>query len=241
MVYTYRPATGTLDDFTVQVDDGPVLQPAIGGGITVGLKRADKTEEVALRGGRLVKAVSGKSALSVLWQYDVEGRPMQVAWDFKLVGKALMVSARCAEPMVTRFSLGDVGLAPLRRSIAVPYLVGRAVYLPVQNLFACRYLDWTKSHASSCPQGVAVYDAKTDGARNPLVESGYIAISPHLGEVLPNLPSPPSPYRSLLGPRIMLDMWRHHHGTYQGDGENLLALKDQGVDHVAIIQHVWQR
>jgi hypothetical protein len=39
----------------------------------------------------------------------------------------------------------------------------------------------------------------------------------------------------------MLDMWRHHHGTYQGDGENLLALKDQGVDHVAIIQHVWQR
>ena len=33
----------------------------------------------------------------------------------------------------------------------------------------------------------------------------------------------------------------HHLGTYQGDGENLLVLKDHGVDHVAIIQHVWQR
>ena len=39
----------------------------------------------------------------------------------------------------------------------------------------------------------------------------------------------------------MLDLWRHHNGTYQGDGENLLALRDHGVDHVAIIQHVWQR
>ncbi len=241
VVYTYKPASGTLDDFTVQVDDGPIFLPAQGGGATVGLKRADKTEDVALRGGRLVKAVAGKNTLSVLWQYDVEGRPLQVAWDFKLVGKALAVSARCDEPLVSRFSLGDVGMAPLRRTIAVPYLVGRAVYLSGQNLFACRYLDWTKSHASSCPQGEAMYDARTDGARNPLVESGYIAVSPQLGEVLPNLPSPPSPYRALLGPRIMLDMWRHHDGTYQGDGENLLALKDYGVDHVAIIQHVWQR
>ena len=29
--------------------------------------------------------------------------------------------------------------------------------------------------------------------------------------------------------------------AYQGDAGNLLALKDHGVDHVAIIQHVWQR
>ncbi len=241
VVYTYKPASGTLDDFTVQVDDGPIFRPASGGGVTVGLKRGDKTEEIALCGGRLVKAVVGNSTLGVLWQYEVEGRPLQVAWDFKLLGKSLAVSARCDEPMVTRFSLGEVGLAPLRRSIPIPYLIGRAVYLPVQNLFVCRYLDWTKSHASSCPQGVAVYDAKTDGTRNPLVESGYVAVSPQLGEVLPNLPSPPSPYRALLGPRIMLDIWRHHLGTYQGDGENLLALKDHGVDHVAIIQHVWQR
>jgi hypothetical protein len=241
VVYTYKPASGTLDDFTVQVDNGPIFGPALGGGATVSLKRGDKSEEVALRGGQPVKTVAGKSALSVLWQYDVEGRPLQVAWDFKLVGKALKVSARCDQPLVTRFSLGQVGGAPLRRSFAVPYLVGRAVYFPGQNLFGCRYLDWTQSHASSCPQGDAVYETKTDGARNPLVESGYIAVSPQLGEVLPNLPSPPSPYRALLGPRIMLDMWRHHDGTYQGDGENLRTLKDNGVDHVAIIQHVWQR
>ncbi len=241
VVYTYKPASGTLDDFTVQVDDGPAFLPAQGGGATVGLKRADKIEEVSLRGGRLVKAAAGTDSLHVLWQYDVEGHPLQLAWDFRLVGKALVVSARCEEPLVIRFSLGDVGLAPLRRSIPVPYLIGRAVYLPIQNVFVCRYLDWTKSHASTCPQGVATYDAKTDGTRNPLVETGYVGVSPRLGEVLPNLPSPPSPYRGLLGPRIMLDIWDHHQGTYQGDAENLLALKDYGVDHVAIIQHVWQR
>ena len=241
VVYTYKPESGTLDDFTVQVDGGPGFRPAAGGGITVGLRRGDKTEEIALRGGRLVKTILGKDSLGVVWQYQVEGRPVKAMWDFKLVGKALAVSARSDEPMVTRFSLGEVGLATLRRSFAVPYLIGRGMYLPAENLFVFRYLDWTKSHASNCPQGVATYEPKTDGTRNPLVESGYIAVSSQLGEVLPNLPSPPSPYRSLLGPRIMLDIWRHHLGTYQGDGDNLRTLKDQGVDHVAIIQHVWQR
>ena len=71
--------------------------------------------------------------------------------------------------------------------------------------------------------------------------SGYLAVSPDIGEVLPNIPHPPSPYRGLLGPRIMLDVWNHHNGTYQGDAENLRALKDNGVDHLAIISHVWQR
>ena len=39
----------------------------------------------------------------------------------------------------------------------------------------------------------------------------------------------------------MLDIWGHHKGTYAGDGENLRDLKDNGVDHLAIISHVWQR
>ena len=46
VAYTYKPGSGTLDDFTVQVDGGPIFRPASGGGATVGLKHADKTEEV---------------------------------------------------------------------------------------------------------------------------------------------------------------------------------------------------
>ena len=156
-------------------------------------------------------------------------------------GKALVVSARCDDTAVSRFSLGELGAVPLRKTIDVPYLAGHVQYLRTPGVFVCRYLDWTVSHASNCPQGVANYEPKTDGLRNPLVETGYVAVSPDLGEVLPNIPHPPSPYRELLGPRIMLDIWGHHQGTYQGDAANLRALKDNGVDHLAIISHDWQR
>ncbi len=240
VVYTYRPRTGTLDDFLVQVDDGRPLEPASGGMATFLVKRDGKPQEIPARGGKAVTIARDQDTLNVLWEYDAAGQALRIAWSFRIVGKALEVSARCEKPAVSRFSLGRVGLAPLRKSFPTPYLLGRVSYLPVQNVFACCYLDWTRSHSSRCPQGEAVYEPKTDGARNPLVESGYVAVSPDVGEVLPNLPYPPSPYLGLLGPRIMLDVWGHHQGTYQGDAENLRTLQEHGVDQLALIQHGWQ-
>jgi hypothetical protein len=116
-------------------------------------------------------------------------------------GKALVVSARCDEPVISRFSLGNAA-APLRRMLLLPYLPGAVNYLPVEGVFVCRYLDWTQSHASECPQGEAAYQLTTASNRNALVETGYIAVSPDIGEVLPNIPHPPSPYLATLGPRI---------------------------------------
>jgi hypothetical protein len=241
VVYDWTPETGTLEDFRVQVDDGRPILPAQGGGATATLIQSDKSEEVALRGGRAVEVKRDADELHVLWEYDVQGRALRIAWTYGILGKALAVTARCDDPVVSRFSMGDVGMAPLCRRFPVPYLLGQVAYLPVQNVFVCRYLNWTKSNASRCPQGVADYEPKTDGTRNPLFETGYIALSPDVGEVLPNIPQPASPYRTLLGPLIMLDVWGHHEGTYQGDADNLWALKDHGVDHLAIISHVWQR
>ncbi len=248
VVYTYSPRTGTLDDFTVQVDAGRPLSPALGGGATVTLPRDGQAHSLPLRGGRAVRQEldEARKTLTVDWEYLAEGRTIPVTWTFGIVGKALTIAARCEEPVLSAFSLGNVGNAPLRRTIYVPYLPadwnrGAVAYLPVENLFVCRYLDWTVSHASRCPQGEAAYDTRTDGTRNPLLEAGYVAVSSHVGEVLPNIPYPPSPYLKLLAGRIMLDIWGHHQGTYQGDADNLRALKDNGVDRVAIIQHVWQR
>jgi hypothetical protein len=241
LVYEWAPATGTLDDFRVRIDDARPIVPALGGGAIAAVRRADKTEEVPLRGGRAVQVQRHQDQLRVLWEYDLSGKTARIAWTYWIVGKALCISARCDEALVCRLSLGDVGLAPLCRTFPVPYLLGNVTYLPVQNAFVCRYLDWTVSHASRCPQGTADYDPKTDGTRNSLSETGYVAVSPDVGEVLPNIPHPPSPYLSALGPRIMLDVWGHHRNSYQGDADNLRALKDQGVDHLAIISHVWQR
>lgn len=248
VVYTYEPKTGTLDDFSSQVEGGHAFHPAQGGGVTVELKEGDKAQPVALRGGKPTKVALSQDgeSLSVLWDYDAKGTPVQVAWRFRMVGKALVVSASCDQAIVSSFSLGHVGAALLRKTFPVPYMPadwnrGFVTYLSAENVFVCRYLDWTVSHSSACPQGEARYEQRTDGTRNTLVETGYVAVSPNIGEVLPNAPHPASPYLAQLGPRIMLDVWAHHKGTYQGGGENLRDLKDNGVDHLAIIQHVWQR
>ncbi|MGD0094796.1 MAG: DUF5696 domain-containing protein, partial [Planctomycetota bacterium] len=248
VVYHYEPRTGTLDDFTVQIDAQHPFQPACGGGVTVALGSGAKTRLVPARGGKAgkVELAEGGRGLSVLWDYDVEGCVFQVRWAFGISGKALTIAAACDKPVLAGLSLGNVGGAPLRKTFAIPYLPadwspGLVAYLPAENVFVSRYLDWTASHASACPQGEARYEPKSDGTRNTLVESGYVAVSPHVDEVLPNVPHPPSPFLGLLGPRIMLDVWDHHKGTYQGDAENLRNLKDNGVDHLAIISHVWQR
>ena len=243
LAYDYQPRTGTLDDFTVQVDDGPAFQPALGGGVQAVTGPEPASPIVTARGGAPAEIALSPdgNALRVLWEYPLEREALRVEWTFSIMGKALVVTARSAQSVIGELSLGHDGMTAFRRTVAVPYLLGALSYLPAQNVFTCRYLDWTQSHASQCPQGTATYATKTDGTRNPLFETGYIAVSPDLHEVLPNVPHPPSPYVGLLGPCIMLDVWGHHKGTYQGDAENLRALKDNGVDHLAIISHVWQR
>jgi hypothetical protein len=248
VLYTYTPATGTLDDFTVQVDDGRSFVPARGGGASLAVapdkgaapKSGAGLREIPLQGGKPVTIRREGDLLHVLWEYDVPGELRRIDWSFSVVGKALVVSARSDQPGLSRFSLGEA-LAPLRKTLRVPYLSGHLYYLPVQRVFACRYLDWTTSQSSLCPQGVATYEPKTDGTRNPLSETGYIAVSPDVDEVLPNIPHPPSPFLGALGARVMLDVWGHARGGYAGDAAKLRELKDNGVDHLVIIQHDWQR
>lgn len=240
IVYTWRPADGTLDDLTAQVDGQPSFRPAYQGGAMTRTQRAGKTEEVRLQGGRPMEVERAGDQLRVTWAYTVAERPVLVFWTFGMRGKALTIEAHCDEPVVTRFTLGKLGAPPASRALPIPYLDSKVEYIPDFHLFVMRLLDWTQSHSSSCPLANAVYETKTDGTRNPLFERGYVAVSPDLGEVLPNLPHPASPYRALLAPRIVLDIWSHANGSFAGDAENLRRLKDLGVDHAVALQHAWQ-
>ena len=241
LVYTYTPVTGTLNDLFVEVDNHRPFQPAAGGGATCTHQGFGQRPRSFPRGGKAFSIEQSGHELGVLWQYDIEGKPLKIHWGFAIRGKSLLITCLAVNPIVTRLSLGGLGSVPLRKTIDVPYLPGHVHFLRTPGVYVSRFLDWTKSYASQCPQGEAVYEPKTDGARNLLWERGYVAVSPDLGEVLPNIPHPPSPYRQQLGPRIMLDIWGHHKGSFQGDAENLRALKDNGIDYLAIINHCWQR
>lgn len=241
IIYTYKPLTGTLADLSVQVDDRPSFQPALGGGLAIADAGPDNAGYLDAHGGKALEASQDGNTLSVRWEYEIRGKPLRVEWQFQIQAKALRIAVRCDDPIISRFSLGGVGPVPFRRNFSVPYLPGNLVFLPDQQVFAFRQIDWTRSNASRSPLGVAVYSAKTDGTRNALEETGYVAVSSDLGEVLPNIPNPPSPYVKLLGSLVILDRWRHREGTFEGDAKGLRELKDHGVDHLGIIQHDWQR
>jgi len=202
VVYRYTPATGTLDDWTVQVNGGPLMRPMAGGGVVpVGAEQVVRADaRVTLTGA------PAQGTLAAVWRYPSAQGPVDVTWRFRLAGKALVVEAEAAQPRLARLTLGGLAGAPLRRTIAIPYLPadwspGTLLWLPSEQVYVNRYLDWTRSHGSRCPQSTVPYEPPTTGRLNPLYETGYVAVSPALPEVLPNIPWPASKYLSLLGPR----------------------------------------
>lgn len=233
--YALRPRTGTLDDLTVSIDGGRAFQPGTGGGVLGAGGKADP-----LTGGKLLEARREGDQLRMRWEYPQPEGGRVVDWTMRIRGKAMVVSVAADGGASGGFSLGRVGEVPLRRNLAIPYFEGDLCYLPESLGFVSRMIDWTVSNASQSANGHAVYEPMTGGKRQPLLETGFIAVSPDLGEVLPNIPLAPSPFLAALAPRVMLDVWGHHGGGFAGDAAKLRELKDHGVDHLAIIQHDWQ-
>jgi hypothetical protein len=221
-------------------DDGPVsFCPCHGGGVQLapdpknphGFRNPERAE--------LVSRKLDKGVDTIVWRYRLGDLSADVTWTYRLVGKALAITADSDSPHVARLSLGQPVNRGFRQAIAVPYLgAAHAYFLRPQNVFVMSYLDWTKSMASWTPGNEAVYLPRLDGTRNRLHEEGYVAVSPVLAEVLPNIPHPPSPYLKLLAPKIMLDLWG---GSYDEGATLLRTLKSYGVDNAAVIWHNWQR
>ena len=233
LVYDYAAQTGALDDLTARLDDTEPFRPCSGGGVFFADGPPEHAELVSAR-------IDDGTALAVCWRYRRGSETATVMWTFRPVGKALVIAAASEDLTVARLSLGRVGGAGLRRAIPTPYLFLQAVsYLPEQRAFAMSYMDWTASHASQTPGAEARYIPKLDGKRNALNEVGYVAVSPDMDEVLPNIPHPPSPYLELLGPKMMLDMWTGE--PFDASARWLETYKSVGIDELAIIYHVWQR
>ncbi|HYG33776.1 MAG TPA: hypothetical protein VEC99_03270, partial [Clostridia bacterium] len=109
IVYTYTPSTGTLEDFSVQVDDGLPFKPALGGGASAVVTNAGVSTRRRLEGGKPVEVTRDGTSLKVIWEYPLAEHPVRVEWRFTPIGKSLGIVARCADPVIESFSLGDIG------------------------------------------------------------------------------------------------------------------------------------
>lgn len=170
--------------------------------------------------------------------YVVDGLQARVIREFRLCGTSLMVTVRSPSAAIGEVRFGGA-IAPIRRTVAVPYLgLGPVWYLPDAQVYGSIVLDWTSSKASRHDQMTAHYDPMTDGKRNPVSTTAYYTFSPRLGEVVCNIPNPPSPYLADLAGRIMFDVWG---GKYRDDADWFGQLATYGVHDAAIIKHAWQR
>ena len=170
-------------------------------------------------------------------RYQVGGRTIIVTADLSPPrGGCAHAVVRCDDPFVAAVHFGDVGPVAFRRPIIVPYL-GTVAYLSDLGLFANAFLDHTLSQASAMDATTALYQPLTDGRRNVVRETAYFAVSPDFHAVLPTPNNPPSPYRQLLGDKIVLDAWG---GGFAGNAAHLREYQSYGLTHFLTIVHDWQ-
>lgn len=229
--YHWRPGGGGLGSFEVTVQRkgrATVTLPL------VSFQSIRWTEAAALSAGSITRTPSGVSSTWTVRTAHGSGR-----WTVhvRLIGKSLVLDVFCNRPWIESFDAGRWGPVLRRRPIPVPYY-GLVEYLPKEDLFAHRFLDWTASSASSHSDGIARYEPLTDGTRRNLRERIIYTAATELVETLPNIPNPPSPFRRRVAERIVLDIWG---GEYRTIARKLEELHSHGIRRCIAIVHDWQR
>ena len=112
------------------------------------------------------------------------------------------------------------------------------------RLFHLASVDWTQSNASLifptnhpvpvASNGGVRYFPKTDGKRNKVFERFVWSFSPKFEDVLPNIPTPPSPYRSLTAKKLWSVMFS---GNRERDKKYWRNRHRRGIRHLIINDH----
>ncbi len=231
IVYLVRPKRGTFPaEVEVKVDDSPPFF-AYAAGYVRGPEGRAKVEEANVKSFE-----NGRLTLAYVFAYG--GERKRGEGSFWIEGKTLFFEFRTFEGWAERVSVGEP-LAPLRRSIFVPYLFSTGVYyLPAQAVFCSVYFDFLKSDASWLEPTASIYVNKTDGTRNPVHDVCLFTVSYEFPEVLRNIPWEPSPYFDLIGDRIVFDVWG---GRYADGARWVRELSTYRIHKAIMLWHNWQR
>lgn len=210
--FGYEPRTGTLGDITASWNGGEAFAPMSGGGLRLAAVGEDGQPA---EGCELLDC--GRDGESVIARLRLSGGGVstEVRYSLRAVGRALEVGIEESEGMAAALDFGRVEGVSEARSISVPYMVldGRAIFrcneprvVLADGLFVGGMLDWHRSDGAqwlgadgSDPArllGGSRYDPLTDGRRRPLRETVYVAVSPKIEDVLPEVPHAASPYRA---------------------------------------------
>lgn len=177
---------------------------------------------------------------------------------FHLEGKSLTADLKCTGGNVEEIRFGHLLNLNQPLIIPVPYYSYHfpghsnrpcvvATAIGGSPFFAMYHMDWTQSNASKpftvpnqrldgtvASNGGTRYLPKTDGKRNDCTERFVYSFAPEFDQVLPNIPNPPSPWKSKTGTHVWVS-----HPAYDRDhsAEFWRNRKRLGIANMAIVDH----
>ncbi len=186
------------------------------------------------------------------------GRSIEAEIRFQLFGKSLVMDIQAGQGEIGEVRFGATRGFVNPRLATLPYytygftdggMVRPAVVISGEldaPLFFMAHIDWTQSNASFpfaknmrfdgalSSNGGTRYTPKTDGQRNPCFERFVMTLSPRFEDVLPNIPNPPSPWKSVTGTRV----WRAHGaGNRANDATYWRNVHRWGMTEIVVTDH----
>ena len=140
-------------------------------------------------------------------------------------------------PVVSSVDMGAWASNLQPAKIVVPYYTGSIWYLGTVSQYGGAWWDWRATGATALSGTAAQYQPRTDGTLAPMHEQLVVALSPNVDDVFPFPGNTPSPYRSEMAGRMVLDIWTPGFWVIQ---QGLAELGDYGIEGCAGIIHDWQ-
>ncbi|MGC8643534.1 MAG: hypothetical protein ACP5XB_27065, partial [Isosphaeraceae bacterium] len=250
LVYRLKPKSGTWTDLDVRWGDhGNAIHPCVDGGVWLQTKNGPTLPtRVEHQGSRL----SADSVVS-RWRLSSGDSSADVTYTYRLWNKSLVIDTYAAGGVVSEVRFGQAKGLKSPRLITNPFYPahgGRAAVAvsgtAESPLFLAGNVDWYLSNASilwaaneSKPDAVVYhggtrYIPRTDGTRNACFERFFLTLSPRYEEVLPTIPNPVSPWKSITGTHV----WRAHGASNrEHDAHFWTDCHRWGMTQVVITDH----
>ncbi len=213
--YEWKLDAPFLDGLKVIGPEGAVA-PAVGAGVVLadGEKATLKLLENQLSGGVLhLKYLAAGTHAEARLDCEVAIKQKSLVFDFR--------EETASAGQIARLELGRAEQTGPHQLFRLPFLTYGGVdtdprMLLAKGLYLFSQFDWYVSNASELVggeasgadfarfNGAAVYNAISDGTRNPLRERLFLNVSANPWEVFPTVDNPPSPFREIQGDRL----WR---------------------------------
>ncbi|GAB6165887.1 hypothetical protein JCM19992_18870 [Thermostilla marina] len=250
LVYTYRPASGTLGDITARWNDGDPIRPMVDGGVYVAA--ADGAPTLP-DNPHLVDTTFDGTVLAATWKAVVDKTELRWTYHIQIRQKTLIVDVAAPGGYVREVRFGRWHGNAACQIVTLPYLTcdeqRPAVVIEQCDegpLFGFGIVDYYRSNASelfaindtqedgTTYNGGVRYLPKTDGNRNDCYERLFLTISPKFEEVLPNVPNPKSPWKQVTGSVV----WRSHGaGDRMQDWQFWRRIVRYGMRHLLVTDH----